>query len=383
MRFQPIREASLYQRLLLLTIGTSGIGVLLGCFGFLAYDMHVARQEKMEELRSTGDLVGMNSTAALEFGDEIAGGKLLESLSTRPDIRLGILYKTDGSYVASYVRADLNRNLLPTARPPQGMAWSRDRLSYFSTVFLGSRPVGSLYLESGLVDLQARLHRFEQMTALIALVSLLLVYLLTALLHRGITRPIQNLAAIARSIAVEKSYSLRAPPLSGRELRQLSADFNHMLDEIERRDSALNEARSDLEIRVAARTSELEREIKERRRTEQELQQRTGFLNTLIADNPLAIAVGDAEGRFQLVNPAFEKLFGYSSAEALGRTVAELTYPPTLSVDKASARLTKVKFETIHETTKRRKKSGDLVDVEVHTVPLLLESGERNVLALY
>jgi hypothetical protein len=83
MRFRLIREASLHQRLLLLTVVTSGIGVLLGCIGFLAYDMHVARQEKMQELRSTGDLVGMNSTAALEFGDEIAGAKLLESLSTR------------------------------------------------------------------------------------------------------------------------------------------------------------------------------------------------------------------------------------------------------------------------------------------------------------
>src|SRR5258708_34067244 len=113
MRFRPIREASLHQRLLFLTIATSGIGVLLGCIGFLAYDMHVARQEKMEELRTTGDLVGMNSTAALEFNDQIAGTTLLQSLRTRPDIRVGILYGPDGSFVASYVRADLNPNILP------------------------------------------------------------------------------------------------------------------------------------------------------------------------------------------------------------------------------------------------------------------------------
>src|SRR5229473_5992614 len=109
MGFQRIHEMSLHQRLLLLTMVTSGIGVLLGCIGFLAYDMHVARQEKMQELQSTGDLIGMNSTAALEFGDEIAGAKLLASLGTRPDIRIGILYRADGSYVATYVRADLNR----------------------------------------------------------------------------------------------------------------------------------------------------------------------------------------------------------------------------------------------------------------------------------
>jgi two-component system sensor histidine kinase/response regulator len=383
MPVHTIRELSLRQRLLLLTMVTSGIGVLLGCIGFLAYDMHVAGQQKLEELRSTGDLIGMNSTAALEFGDEIAGEKLLASLTTRPDIRAGILYRPDGSFVASYVRADLSRNILLSNRPVQGIVWVKDRLTYYAPVFLGSRIVGSLYLESGLRDLQERLQRFEQFTALIATGSLLLVYLLTAALQRGITRPIQNLAAIARSIAAQESYSLRAPPLSGRELRQLSADFNHMLDEIQRRDGALSEARDVLEIRVAARTSELEMEVKERRRTEQELQQRTTFLNTLIANSPLAIAVGEHAGRLALVNPAFEKLFGYTSGEAIGQSVDDLIYPPGFDRDEMDERLKRVKKEAIHETTKRRKKSGELVDVEINAVPLPLENGEQNVLALY
>jgi two-component system sensor histidine kinase/response regulator len=383
MGFQRIHDLSLRQRLLFLTMVTSSIGVLLGCIGFLAYDMHVARQQKVEELRSTGDLIGMNSTAALEFGDEIAGAKLLESLSTRPHIRAGILFRPDGVHVASYVRGDLSRKILRSDQPQQGIVWAKDRLTYCTTVFLGRRAVGSLYLESELTDLQERLRRFEQLTVLIALGSLLLVYLLTEGLQRGITRPIQKLAAMARSIAAEKSYSLRAPPLSGRELRQLGEDFNHMLDEIKRRDAALNEARDVLELRVVARTSELEMEVKERRRAEQELLQRTTFLDTLITNNPLAIAVGGPDGRLELVNPAFEKLFGYSSDEAIGQRVDQLLYPSSLSREEMDGRLDKVKEETVHETVQRRKKDGSLVDVEVHAVPLSLESGEQNVLALY
>ena len=58
---------SLRQRLLLLTMFTSGLGVLAGCLGFLIYDMHLAKKQKEEELRSTADLIGMNSTAALAF----------------------------------------------------------------------------------------------------------------------------------------------------------------------------------------------------------------------------------------------------------------------------------------------------------------------------
>jgi PAS domain S-box-containing protein len=381
--FQPIREASLRQRLLVLTMVTSGIGVLLGCIVFFAFDMHVARLEKIEGLRSTGELVGMNSTAALEFGDEIAAAKLLQSLSTPPDIRAGVLRRPDGSVVASYVRADLSSTILPPELPPYGIVWSRDRLTFFSIISLGQRQVGSLYLESGLADMRERLWRFEQLTVAIALGSLLLVYVLTAALQRGITRPIQDLATIARSIAVERTYTLRAPPLAGQELRQLGDDFNQMLDEIQRRDEALNEARDVLEIRVAARTNELKLEVQERQKTEQELQKRTAFLNTLITNNPLAIAVGGPDGRLELVNPAFERLFGYARGEAIGKRIDQLLYPDSLSLDEMDGRLKKAKKDTIHETVRRRKKNGELVDVEVHAVPLQLENGEQSVLALY
>ena len=46
------RVISLRQRLLVLTMFTSGLGVTAGCFGFLAYDMHLAREQKEVELRS-------------------------------------------------------------------------------------------------------------------------------------------------------------------------------------------------------------------------------------------------------------------------------------------------------------------------------------------
>src|SRR5712692_7929298 len=383
MLMRYIREFSLRQRLLLLTMLTSGIGVLLGCLGFLAYDMHVARENMEEDTHSAADLIGTNSTAALAFDDAIGGTKLLEALSTRSEIRLGVLYRSNGGYLASYIRADLKGKVLPPDRPPDGMVWSKNRISYLSPVQLDNRRLGWLYLESDITDLRERVRHFEQLTALIAMGSLLVVYFLTAALQRGTTGPIQNLAAIARSIAAQKSYSLRAPPLSGRELRQLGADFNHMLDEIERRDAALNDARDALELRVAARTRDLEMQVKERRHADQELQQRTTFLNTLITSNPLAIAVGGPDGSLELVNPAFEKLFGYPCEEAIGRRVDELLYPSSLSREEMDERLKNVKKDSIHEAVKRKKKSGDLVDVEVHAVPLPLENGEQNVLALY
>src|SRR5580692_10410140 len=117
MRFSFLYRLSIRHRLLLLTMLTSAIGVLPGCVGYLFYDYYEERRQKMEEMQSLADLIGTNATAALAFDDAVNARKLLESLRTRPHIRIGVLYRSDGAFFASYVRADLmGKVLAPTVK---------------------------------------------------------------------------------------------------------------------------------------------------------------------------------------------------------------------------------------------------------------------------
>src|SRR5437899_1526615 len=125
MAIPSIDKLSLRQRLLLLTLFTSGIGLLFGSLGFLFYDMHLAREQKVEDLRSAADLIGTSSTAALAFDDAQGATNLLDALSTRTQMRMGILYRSDGTYFASYLRSDLNGKTLLPDLPAEGIRWTR------------------------------------------------------------------------------------------------------------------------------------------------------------------------------------------------------------------------------------------------------------------
>src|SRR5262249_28474503 len=114
-------HSSLRKRFLLLTMLTSGIGVLLGCSVFYFYDSYGARERKAEEMRSVADLVGTNSAASLAFDDPLNGAKLLDALATRENIRTGVLYRKDGSFFASYVRPGWNGRLLIPGKPVEGI----------------------------------------------------------------------------------------------------------------------------------------------------------------------------------------------------------------------------------------------------------------------
>jgi PAS domain S-box-containing protein len=377
-----IRDVSLRQRLLVLTMLTSGVGVLIGCAAFFAYDVYQARALKVEELRLATDLVGTNSAAALMFDDPISGAKLLDALRTRKNIRAGVLYRKDGSLFASYVRPDWEGRKTIEKEAREGVVWRVDCLSYSAPVKLEERRLGTLYLEADLSDLQEMRRRFSELTAVVALASLLAVYLLTNALQRGVTKPIKRLAEVARAIATGKNYSVRAPELSVRELRQLSADFNHMLDEIEGRDVALSEARDTLETRVEARTAELEVEVKERRKAQESLHERTTFLNTLIFSSPIAIVAQDLEGRIQITNPAFHKLFGYMAEECKGQLLDSLIAGDQLG-EAGGLFKGACHPEGVHKTLQRQRKDGRRVHVELHGVPLVIDGTLRGVFALY
>src|ERR1700730_12159599 len=157
MTFRLLNQLSIRQRLLLLTMLTSGIGVLLGCAGYLIYEVREDHRQKIEELRSLADFVGINAAAALAFDDAAGGAKLLEALRTRPHVRMGVLYRSDRDFFASYFRADLNGKVRVPPPMPVGVIWGKDQLRLTSDVLLEHLQIGFLYLEKDLTDGDQRL----------------------------------------------------------------------------------------------------------------------------------------------------------------------------------------------------------------------------------
>src|SRR5882762_4017859 len=83
--------------------------------------------------------------------------------------------------------------------------------------------------------------------------------------------PILQLAGIAAKVSANEDYTLRGLPGDGDEVGTLVSSFNQMLERIQERDAALQGAKEKLELRVQARTEELQKDVTDRRRSEQEL----------------------------------------------------------------------------------------------------------------
>jgi PAS domain S-box-containing protein len=114
-----------------------------------------------------------------------------------------------------------------------------------------------------------------------------------------------------------------------------------------------------------------------------EVERQRQYLESLVAISPAAVVVMDPDERVTDWNPAAAELFGYAAEEALGRPIDDLVFGPN---ERGEGR------ETIQEAisagraariTRRLRKDGTPVDVELMLVPLTVDGSHVGFLGIY
>jgi PAS domain S-box-containing protein len=120
------------------------------------------------------------------------------------------------------------------------------------------------------------------------------------------------------------------------------------------------------------------------RRTEAEVRRRKQYFESLVELSPTAIVTLDLDGNVRSWNPAAENLFGYGPDEAIGRNVDDLVArSDAVHAEALEANAKAGSGGRVHLTTKRTRKDGSLVDVEVQAAPVFVGAEQVGMYALY
>ncbi len=315
------RDLPIRHKLTTIIMLTSGVAILLACAAFVLYDLAAFRRAMTRDLSTVAEIIGQNSTAALAFNDPNAATQVLAALRAKPNVISACTYAWNGEVFARYKREDLKRSSLPPAPRPDGSRYEAGHLTIFRRIILDGQPVGTIYIESDLSEMDARLQRYAGIVGLVMLASSFVAFLLSAKLQRVVSEPILGLAQTAKAVSLGKNYSLRAVKHSQDELGLLIDGFNEMLAEIQDRDEKLQRHREHLEEEVAARTAELRALNAQLTAAEAKAAQERNLLRTLIDSLPDNIFIKDTESRIILNNIAHQRLLGASrQEEVVGKT---------------------------------------------------------------
>ncbi|MFH2045974.1 MAG: response regulator [Pseudomonadota bacterium] len=279
---QNFRYFSIRKKLMGIMLLTSGVVLLCTSLAFFINDVTSFRSWMLDQQKILANIVGINTTAAVLFKDNKAGGNALQGLSSNPNIKTAYILVENGEVFASYMQKGLkpsNNNLqisykhgIPYIREPDLSAITAKGDSFWH--FLGStftvlpfsmdgQPVSTIVIESGNGELMTRLTRSIISFFVILFAAFIFAYFISRKLQRHISEPILHLAEIMDTVSTEKCYSIRAEKTTEDEIGNLISGFNEMLAKIEMKDRELKTHSEQLEDTVNQRTEQLSHANKE------------------------------------------------------------------------------------------------------------------------
>src|SRR5581483_9645461 len=324
---QLFQRASLKNKQMVIIMLITGIALLLACGAITTYEIITFRKTMARNLTSLAQIIGNNVSAALDFNDPRNAEDTLAALESEPHIVAGCIYNKEGQVFVKYLRPDKPIVFNPPPFQTNGVVFTKQHLKLFHPITSKGELQGVVFLDYDLDDLYSRLYQYAFILGVVFLLTMLVAFLLSNPLQPLLSQPILHLVQTARTVAAEKNYSLRAVKSSQDELGVLIDGFNEMLSQIQERDSALQSARDNLELRVQERTRALQREILDRKRAEEALRESQQLYLSLVEHLPVCMYRKNIEGRFVFVNARFCKLKGFPADQILGRTPAEVSTP--------------------------------------------------------
>jgi PAS domain S-box-containing protein len=198
----------------------------------------------------------------------------------------------------------------------------------------------------------------QNTSMLVGLIAVLCAAALAVLVARSLTRPIRQLTGAVEGIGRNGAVAI---PVDARgETGLLARAFARVIEE------------------ARAKTVALEREIQEHRRTEaarDRYAERARLFSAAVESSNDAIVTKSLDGTITGWNPAAERLFGYTAAEAVGHRV-DLIVPPE-RLNETHDILSRIgRGEGIaHYETVRLRKDGSPVEVSLGVSPIRTPSG--------
>ncbi|HEY0944180.1 MAG TPA: PAS domain-containing protein [Opitutaceae bacterium] len=365
-----LRDISIGRKLIAIAMLSSLSALLLACAAIVTYNHLAFRAAMKRDLSITARMIGINSAAAITFDDPESAEQDLKSLGAHPHVVSACLYTADGKVFAVYRR---DGDIAGSRPPPAGRGerFVPGALQVFREITAGGERVGTVFLESDLGELDARLARNAGTMGVVTLAAGLLAFIVASRLKRVISDPVRQLAQMAATVAAGRNYAVRGIKQSDDELGRLVDGFNHMLAQIEARDAELRAAQDHLERRVAERTGELQCEVAERERAEAALRESQQMYHSLVEHLPICVYRKDKDGRFVFTNERFCRFVGVAADTVLGRTMHQLVSPEVAErIEKEDRAILAgerfVEVEDIHQ-----KPDGDIVHLHRLKVPVL------------
>ncbi len=182
----------------------------------------------------------------------------------------------------------------------------------------GSR-IGTLTITMSVAGIEKSVSDTRRVIGILSLIIFIIGIVLGGWIGKLVTAQLSAIAETTKMIAAG-DLTKRVIVGSRDEVGVFARSFNLMVDKLGETLLDLEDVNRSLEKRVAARTSELQFEIAERKKAEEQLRK----LYVAVDQSSVSVVITDTKGTIEYVNPQFSSTSGYSPEEATKHPISML-----------------------------------------------------------
>jgi two-component sensor histidine kinase len=243
------RDFSIRLKLVVIAMSISGIVLFLTSVAFLSYEWYTFRHGLEQNITTLARIISDNSTAAIAFRTPADAREVLNALRAESSVTAAVLYDNKNRVFAFYP-SHLPPEEIPRSPGKDGSLFEERDLVIVQPVVQLQERYGTLYVKASLAGIYTSIKTFAKIVTLIFLFCLFAAFLLSTILQKGISVPIQSLAAAAHNVSENQNYSVRVKKSGNDELGSLTETFNQMLARIQETNAGLRKAIGEKDVLI-------------------------------------------------------------------------------------------------------------------------------------
>ncbi len=311
-----------------LATGTTLLLAVISLFIYLYFPSRLEEQATgalRDKANAIAEMTAAAVSPALVFEDRQTIEEYLGAVGRNHDIVYAVVSDRSNRIVAALDRRQGAPKRFGAARADHLYSEDGTLLQAKRAILDEDQPIGHIYLGLSLQDLRAEVSASRQRIAFVSALIFLLGLIGVIVLGKLVTGPLAQIVRTAEHIA-GGDLSRRASVSTQDEVGQLARSFNLMLDELESAQEELRVLNRSLERRVDERTADLQREVEERKRTEEALRASEERFRAMFDSAGVGIVLLGRDGRALGANPALCDMLGCAAEVLQDRNLIEFAH---------------------------------------------------------